>query len=114
MFPGGNPKVSHLQHQIQSSVDVDLLWKTLTDSRWVRKGGARKRVPAFGGCFYLFLLQVEGQSVESDAVLPVSLVTEHRQQDSLLVKQPQKQNVCILHIWRPQLCHGKCIILVLV
>lgn len=75
--------MSHLQHQIQSSVDVDLLWKTLTDSRWVRNGGTRRRVPAFGGCFYLFLLQVEGQSVESDAVLPVSLVTEHRQQDSM-------------------------------
>lgn len=75
--------MSHLQHQIQSGVDVDLLWKTLTDSRWVRNGGTRRRVLAFGGCFYLFLLQVEGQSVESDAALPVSLVTERRQQDSM-------------------------------
>lgn len=69
---------SYLQHQIQSRADVDLLWETLAGREQTsqREQDEEKRLDA-RSTFYLLLLQVEGQSLKSDAVPPAPLVAKH-------------------------------------
>lgn len=71
-------KESNLQHQIQSGVDVDLLRETLAggEQKSETERNEEKHIGAWCN-FYLLLLQVEGQSLESGAALPAPLVTKH-------------------------------------